>query len=115
MRRRGPQAPPGCDDDGAVTYRKVFLAIAATALVAGCGGSSDARVAGNKFPENERQNFLAGCEDNGGRVSACACILTAVEQRWSLDEFEAIVKRIEAGGQVPAEFSQLSVDCARPA
>ena len=85
----------------------------AAVRVAGCGGSSDASVAGNKFPENERQNFLAGCEDNGGPVATCGCILTAVERRWSFDEFEAMMKRMHAGGQTPAEFVELATDCAK--
>ena len=99
----------------AVTFRTIFLPLAATALLAGCGASSDKSVAGNTFPDTERESFLAGCEDRGAPFAACECIISAVEKRWSFDEFEAMMKQVQAGAQVPAEFIQLSAGCAKPA
>jgi hypothetical protein len=98
-----------------VTFRTILLPFAAAALVAGCGGSTDASVAGNKFPDTERSSFLAGCEDSGGSVSACECVITAVEQRWSFDEFKVIMQRVQADGRPTAELAQLSAGCAQPA
>jgi hypothetical protein len=98
-----------------VTFGRLFLPLAATLLVAGCGGAPDASVAGNTFPANERRDFLAGCEDKGAPVAFCGCMVAAVEQRWSLDEFAAIMKRVHAGGRVPAEFTRFADDCAQRA
>jgi hypothetical protein len=87
------------------------LASAALGVLA-CGDDT-AGEPGNRYPDQAREEFLAGCEDSGGATSVCMCILDRVQERLSYDEFERISEGVGRDDEPPREVAAAADECAR--
>jgi len=79
------------------TLKRIAIAAAVAIVIAGCGGSSH-----KPYPVNAQTNFLNSCEQTGGGVSYCQCILNWFEGHKSFTEFLADEDEIRTGG-TPAD------------
>lgn len=62
------------------------------------------------WTDEVRDNFLAACEESSdGQADYCACVLTDLEDTYTLAEFEEIEQHLDAGGEVPGEL-QATID-----
>jgi hypothetical protein len=63
------------------------------------------------YPPEERDILLNSCTANGGPPPRCMCALEKLEDRYSLEEFEAISERIVRTRQTPPELAKLIASC----
>ena len=109
--------------------KTLILLVACCAVAAGCGGSgansnsaTNATVSSNAtntgtaannssiagYPQETVDAFVKSCENAGSDKAFCTCVLSKVQARYSLQEFEAIEEEIQAGEPSPefVEFSE---------
>ena len=99
--------------------RTLTMTLAGLALALGAcgdddGGGSESSKAGEKYPEEVRNNFLTSCDEqpNAPR-SVCECSLEKIEAKYSLDEFEKIDKAQREGEPLPKDIQTIVEDCVK--
>ena len=80
----------------------------------GDGGGEKSSQAGNKYPDQIRNNFLTSCDSQPNAPRAvCECALNKIEEKYSLDEFEKIDKAQREGEPLPKDISKIVTDCVK--
>ena len=70
--------------------------LAATVLLAGCGGGKAS------YPPQVKKGFLARCDLGKHRPQVCLCILSRLEDTVPYAEFKAADDALRTGGRAPA-------------
>ena len=91
---------------------KLVLAICAIAVLAfgACGGGDETQT----YPADVRENFLSSCQNGGGSVSECECMLDEIQKTMDLDEFTKYEDRYSANGELPDEVVDAAAECRAP-
>ena len=79
--------------------------IALFLVALGCGGARP-----GPYPTEVADNFLRACVGRGGSEASCRCALDKVQERWTLDEYQALEARI-ARGETPGELAAVISAC----
>jgi len=66
------------------------------------------------YPETAEKGFLSGCSQSGYPAPTCACILAALEKRYTFDEFGRIEDRFARTGSLPSDALAAVSSCAAP-
>jgi hypothetical protein len=88
---------------GAVRRVGVAGLITAAAVLAACGS--------NDYPDSVRSNFLSACEARSGKKDVCACTLSKIEDKMSLEEFRSQDKAIRAGATPSKDITDANAAC----
>jgi hypothetical protein len=105
------------------------LLLLAAALLAGCGGDDDGgdgaggttsgttasaeATAGEKYPDEVRENFMRECEkSSGGKTEICQCSLNKLEERLSLEDFKKEEAAIAAGNPASRRITDAVAECS---
>ncbi len=84
--------------------------VAGVALILGaCGGGGEA---GQDYPAEVTENFLASCTQAGTSQAVCQCALDKMEGKYSIQEFTQEAVRLQQG-QASEEFQQDIVSFSR--
>lgn len=88
-----------------VGVRPIMLILLVTAAFA-CGKPR------HEYPASVVDNFLGACRGNGGADGACHCALDELRRRYTVDEYEALEKRVRDGDQASAKLlAEVVADC----
>ena len=85
-------------------------ALAALAVLGGCGGDDKADDA-KAYPAAVERNFLAGCKKQGGDRTTCKCTLRKVQERFSYDEFKKEDTAVAAGRTPSRKLTDAIAEC----
>jgi hypothetical protein len=113
---------------GAVSRRTLLPALAAAALIAGCGGdggdkaapkgfggsstSETASAKAGKYPAAVVQNFMKSCTAQAGATASyCRCTVEELQRQLPYNEFKDADAAIQKGGKAPAK-AQRALDAA---
>jgi ABC-type phosphate/phosphonate transport system substrate-binding protein len=67
--------------------KRVLIAVALVAVLAGCGGSSNsAAKTGSAWPTSVKDGFVEGCAESGTSVAQCQCTANELEKILSIDD-----------------------------
>ena len=69
------------------------LIAALVVLAVGCSGGGDSK----KFPDEVRKNFLETCTTSGANQKQCNCTLEKLEEKYNVEQFRELERRIAAG------------------
>ena len=86
------------------------IALAGVFLLGACGGG-----AGDGYPQELVDQFMASCTAGGTSEAVCQCALDKIEAKYSLEEFEAESVNLAEGQASEAFTSDLvafSLECA---
>ena len=62
------------------------------------------------YPKSVRDNFIASCTDNGATKDQCRCMLDALEDKLTLNEFISLEARAGSDAE-SAEVEAIVVKC----
>lgn len=81
--------------------KNFFILFAAAGIISCIGISSKA---GEKYPNQVRDNFINGCAGKlpEGYKKNCACMLEQIEKKYSLTAYMKIEEAMKAGKEVAA-------------
>lgn len=65
----------------------------------------------NPYPADVQQNFMNSCVVSGGTQPLCGCVLTAIEDRYTLQEYSRIETQMAATRQFPDDVLNIVADC----
>lgn len=111
-----PPPSPGVESRPASKAPWIAAVAVVVALVAGAGvylavRSDDSAPKGSAYPQQVRENFLTSCgETSGGKAQYCGCVLTQLEQRYTIDEFLALEQRF-VNGTAQGELDEVLAPC----
>jgi len=86
----------------AAVFSAAALAVVLTACAPGAGGGA------SRFPEDVRANFIASCAAGPGADEAlCRACYELIEQRYTLEEFEALDRAVAQGTASEEDLQEL--------
>jgi hypothetical protein len=86
--------------------RTAAIVAASVLLFAGCGQDDGA------WTQEVRNNFMDGClEASGGQQEYCSCVLDALEETYTLEEFDEIERQLDDTGVMPPEVESMIEAC----
>jgi hypothetical protein len=65
-----------------------------------------------KYPSSVRNAFVKGCVSGGGTKTQCKCVIKKIERRYTLAQFERIVRRVNRGSDFPTPIQRMIEACA---
>ena len=89
-----------------------LIAVVALVAVAALTPAANAGPTSFRYPSAVRNAFVKGCVEGGGSPTACRCVIRKIERRYTLKQFERIVRRVNRGGEFPTPIRRFVESCA---
>ena len=68
----------------------------------------------NEYPADVVQNFMNTCQKGGSSQSACACMLSKIQVKYTIDELSVLEVKLKSG-QAPEDFmdfmGEIRINC----
>lgn len=91
----------------------LVLAVLLLAAVAVLAYSFTATQESESFPAPAAQTFMGQCVRAGGDEPTCSCLLSEMEERYTLDQLVRLGLRAQSTGEIPDELRGLLARCGR--
>lgn len=82
----------------------------------GNGNAANAAAEKGEYPAGVAEQFLASCEESGGKPDFCTCMFEKVQSEYTFEEFSTIESKITAG-EPPKDFVEFTrkarAECAK--
>src|SRR3954454_24709034 len=92
--------------------RLLLLGVVALVSVAALVPVANAGATTHRYPNTVRNAFVKGCVQGGGSHTQCKCVIRKIERRYTLKQFERIVRRVSRGGEFPTPVTRFVESCA---
>jgi hypothetical protein len=90
--------------------RRIAVAAAGASLLAAVPATEAATT---KYPSSVRNEFIKGCTQGGGSKKACKCTIGKIERHYTLKQFEAVLKKFNKNGKLPAKIKGYATSCGK--